>query len=421
MTEKDGYLMNGIDRKRLKVISVAADRKMKQSEAAEKLEMSERQIRRLVRRYRREGDKGLVHRLRGCESGRKIKEDVKEKIVDVYVEKYKGFGPTLAHEKLVEIEDIKISRESLRKYLLEAGLWETSRKKKKHRQWRERMKYRGEMVQMDGSHHDWLEGRGPWLVMMGYIDDATGTVYAEFHDYEGTVPAMTSFKGYIRKYGIPLKIYLDKHTTYKSTQKDTIEEELEGRKAQSQFERALYELGVEVIHANSPQAKGRIERLFRTFQGRLVKEMRLAEIKNKEEANAFLRNYLPLFNRKFAVEPMAEQDMHREVETWEDVNRTLTIQTERTVRNDYTIAHEGKMYQLKTALVLKGRKVVVVEKLNGRMRVEYGKEQIGFKEIHLQPKVKKAESKARKRLYRCGGLRIKNHPWKTGVGVPVAY
>ena len=421
MTEEDGYLMREIDRKRLKVISVAANKRIKQWEAGDKLEISERQVRRLVRRYRAEGDKGLIHRLRGCESARKIKEEIRDKIVDIYVEKYKGFGPTLAQEKLAEVEDIKISRESLRKYLLEAGLWETSRKKKKHRQWRERMKYRGEMVQMDGSHHDWLEGRGPWLVRMGYIDDATGRVHAEFHDYEGTVPAMVSFRGYVRKYGIPLKIYLDKHTTYKATRKETIEEELEGKKAQSQFERALYELGVEVIHANSPQAKGRIERLFRTFQGRLVKEMRLADIKSKEEANSFLRSYLPLFNRKFTVEPMGEQDMHREVESWEELKCILTIRTERTVRNDYTIVHEGKMYQLKTVLAIKGRKITVVEQLNGRMKVEYGKECVDFKEIHLRPKVKAVKTKVKKRLYRCGGLRIKNHPWKTGVEIPVAF
>jgi transposase len=215
MTEKDVFLMSGTDRKRLKVISMSVDKRIKQWEAAEKLDISERQARRLIKRYREEGDEGLIHKLRGRCSARKIKDDVKEAVIEAYTEKYKGFGPTLAHEKLVEIEGITIGQESVRKQLLEAGLWEISRKSKKHRHWRERMKYRGEMVQMDGSHHDWLEGRGPWLVMMGYIDDATGNVYAEFHEYEGTKPAMISFKGYARKYGIPMKIYLDKHSTYK--------------------------------------------------------------------------------------------------------------------------------------------------------------------------------------------------------------
>ena len=345
MMEKDGFLMNGTDRKRLKVIGVVCEGKMKQHEAAKQLEISERQVRRIVKRFRAEGDRGLIHRLRGRESAKRISEETRERIIDLYVEKYKGFGPVLAHEKVEEKDGIKTNRESFRQILLEAGLWESSRKTKKHRQWRERMKYFGEMVQLDGSRHDWLEGRGPWLVLMAYIDDATGTVYAEFHDYEGTIPAMISFKGYAKKYGIPLKIYLDKHTTYKSTSKETLEEELAGRKAMSQFQRALIELGVEVIHANSPQAKGRIERLFRTFQDRLVKEMRLEGIKSKDEANAFLKRYLPVFNRKFSVEAMEAQDMHRKVESLGEVNKALTIRTERTVRNDYTVPHEGKLYQ----------------------------------------------------------------------------
>jgi hypothetical protein len=206
----------------------------------------------------------LIHQLRGREASNKINKAIRDKVVDLYSEKYKGFGPTLGQEKIVEIDKVCMSRESFRHVLIEAGLWESTRKSKKHRQWRERMKYKGEMVQMDGSHHDWLEGRGPWLVLMGYIDDATGVVHAEFHDYEGTKPAMISFKGYIKKYGIPMKLYLDKHSTYKSTQKETEEEQLAGERAQSQFERALYTIGVEVIHANSPQAKGRIERLFKT-------------------------------------------------------------------------------------------------------------------------------------------------------------
>lgn len=417
MAEKDVILMNGTERKRLKVISMAADSRIKQWEAAEKLDLSERQTRRLIKRYRSDGDKGLVHGLRGHESARKIDNDTKEDMINIYAEKYKGFGPTLAHEKFIENEGMKISRESLRKQLIESGLWEMSRKSKKHRHWRERMRNQGDMVQMDGSHHDWLEGRGPWLVIMGYIDDATGNVYAEFHDYEGTKPAMLSFKGYIRKYGIPMKIYLDKHTTYKSPSPETIEDQLEGKKPKSQFERALGELGVEVIHANSPQAKGRVERLFKTFQDRLVKEMRLQGVKSKEEANVFLKSYLPLFNRKFAVEPAASQDIHRKVESWNEVNRILTIKTERTVRNDYTIAHEKKMYQLKTALSLKGKSIDVIELLNGYIRLEYNGTRIEYSEIHPRPKLQVKENRI-KRLTKRPIIRPgNNHPWKSSARV----
>ena len=161
------------------------------------------------------------------------------------------------------------------------------RKGRKHRQWRERKHHFGEMVQMDGSHHDWFEGRGPKCVLMGYIDDATGTVYGRFYDYEGTIPAMDSFKRYIKRYGIPQSVYLDKHSTYKSTAKQSIEDELEDRKLMSQFEKSLQELGVKVIHAYSPQAKGRVEAAVRTFQDR-VNEMRLAGVKSVDQANEFL-------------------------------------------------------------------------------------------------------------------------------------
>ncbi|HET8689225.1 MAG TPA: hypothetical protein VFM18_21650, partial [Methanosarcina sp.] len=269
----------------------------------------------------------------------------------------------------------------------------------------------------DGSHHDWLEGRGPLLTLMGYIDDAAGKVYGEFHDYEGTKPAMISFKGYAKEHGIPMKIYLDKHTTYKSPKKETIEDQISGIKAKSQFERALSQLGVEVIHANSPQAKGRIERLFRTFQDRLVKEMRLANVCNKDEANKFLRRYLPEFNRKFEVEPACKEDMHSKVTSWNEMNKIMTIRTERTVRNDYTIAHEGKLYQLKTVLPLKGRNVTFVELLNGRYRIEYKGQRIDFAEVHPRPKVKTAE---RKRLYKAFSRPAKNHPWKLGYDNYVA-
>jgi len=166
---------------------------------------------------------------------------------------------------------------------------------------------------MDGSHHDWFEGRGAGCVFMGYIDDARGEVFGRFYPYEGTIPAMDSFKRYIKKNGLPMSVYLDKHTTYKSTAKPTIQDELNNTQPLSEFERALKELGVEVIHANSPQAKGRIERLFGTLQDRVVKEMRLRGIRTIEEANCFLEEYLPLYNSRFAVCPKGKDNLHRPV------------------------------------------------------------------------------------------------------------
>jgi hypothetical protein len=187
------------------------------------------------------------------------------------------------------------------------------------------------MVQIDGSHHAWFEDRGDPCVLMGYSDDATGDVFGGFYDYEGTMPAMDSFKRYIQKRGLPLKVYLDKHSTYKSTAKATIEEQLEGVGPLSEFERALKELGVEVSHAHSPQAKGRIERLFRTFQDRVIKEMRLRGIKTIEEGNRFLEQYLPLYNKRFSVRPREKDDVHRPLPMGIDLNAILCIKTERTL------------------------------------------------------------------------------------------
>jgi hypothetical protein len=227
------------------------------------LSLSIRQTRRIVRRVREEGPQGVVHRLRGKASNRKLPWELKDRVLELYCGKYEGFGPTLAQEKLLELDGICISDETLRCWLMEAGRWKKKRKGKKHRQWRQRKDRVGEMVQVDGSHHKWFEDRGPACVLMGYIDDATGRVYGRFYGYEGTIPAMDSFKRYMRKQGIPMSLYLDKHSTYRSPGEPTIEDELHGREPLSEFGRAVGELGVTLIHAHSPQAKGRVERLFR--------------------------------------------------------------------------------------------------------------------------------------------------------------
>jgi hypothetical protein len=265
------------------------------------------------------------------------------------------------------------------------------------------------MVQMDGSHHPWLEGRGPELVLMGYIDDATGNVYGRFYDYEGTHPAMDSFKGYVRKYGLPLSVYLDKHTTYRSSRKLTVEEELAGlSQPMSQFERALDELGVKVIHAHSPQAKGRIERLFGTLQDRLVKEMRLREIKTREEANLFLREYLRTFNRRFRVTPVNKANVHVKPERGFNLDRYLCIKTNRTVRNDNTVAHNRKLYQIKEKAL--SRKVTVEERLNGSLHISSKGVSLKYREITERPQ--KAILSERPRTSRKSLIPPKDHPWQ---------
>jgi len=409
MVEKDIITMNQEELKRLYLIKKVISKELKQVEAADKLDLSSRQVRRITKRVKEEGDTGIIHKLRGHPSRRKVPDKIKHKIILLYKGKYKGFGPTLASEKLFEIERIKISDETLRNWLIKDGLWEKRRKHKIHRQWRKRKPRFGEMVQLDGSHHDWFEGRGPKCVLMGYIDDAKSTASARFYEYEGTLPAMDSFKSYIKHYGVPHSVYLDKHTTYKSPAKPSIKDELSNTKPLSQFERALKELGVNVIHANSPQAKGRIERLFRTLQDRLIKEMRLRGVKNIGQANKFLRYYLPVYNKRFGVEPMEKGDLHRPLPEHIDLDTILCRRTDHTLRNDSTIVHSKKLYQILDEINTK--KVTVEERINGKMLISYKGKHLKYKQLCQRPAKEKPEQvygfKVRK-VY----IPPKDHPWR---------
>jgi hypothetical protein len=244
---------------------------------------------------------------------------------------------------------------------------------------------------------------------MGYIDDATSKVFARFYDYEGTMPAMDSFKRYSRKYGLPSRLYLDRHTTYKSPAKASVEDVLNEDVPLSEFERALKELGVEVIHAMSPQAKGRVERLFRTLQDRLVKEMRLRGIQTTEEANAFLKQYLPVYNRRFSVLPIEREDLHRPLPKGLNLDSVLCIKTERRLRNDFTVAHNRKLYQIEDRT--RASKIIVHEYLNGSLRMTYRDQSLRFKEITTRPVSKQQETQVKERTKR----RYKpsaEHPWK---------
>jgi transposase len=394
--------------RRLHVIQKVLEGGVRQVEAAEILSLSSRHIRRVVKRIRQEGQRGIVHRSRGRPSNRKLADQLKDKVLKLYRTTYKGFGPTLASEKLLEREGVRISDETLRGWLIEAGDWQRVRKSRRHRQWRERKGHPGEMVQMDGSHHAWFEDRGEPCVLMGYIDDARGDAFGRFYDYEGTMPAMDSFKRYIRKRGLPLKVYLDGHSTYKSTAKPTIQEQLEGVEPLSEFERALKELGVEVSHAHSPQAKGRIERLFRTFQDRVIKEMRLRGIKTIEEGNKFLEEYLPLYNRRFSVRPREKEDVHRPLPKGIDLNAILCIKTERTLRNDFTVAHKHKLYQIEEAT--KASKVIVQDRMDGSMKITYQGQALRFREIKERPmkENKQLVAKKRRKTY----IPPIDHPWR---------
>jgi len=407
MAGKDMIVMSMREVKRLKALQTVIDRQITQRIAASMLGLSVRQVQRLVKVIREEGDRGIIHGLRGLPSNRRLPEEMRVRVLSRYQERYPDFGPTLAVEKLFECDGIRISDETLRAWLIEEGLWKKRRKRSAFRQWRARKEYFGEMLQMDGSHHDWLEGRGPGLVLMGSIDDATNTAYGRFHDYEGTLPVMDIFKRYVEKYGLPMKTYVDCHTTYKSPKQLTEWDEVEGIESLSQFERAMKELGVEVIHALSPQAKGRVERLFGVLQDRLVKEMRLRGIRTKEEANVFLDEYWPRHNEQFRVCPAHEADVHVKLPRHVDLDEYLCIKTERTIRNDNTIALDGRLYQIEER---GGKKVVVEERLDGSLHVISRGLSLKYREIIERPK-KEVAPKTDTRVFNRPSKPAKDHPW----------
>ena len=409
MAEKDIIVMSQKEVNRLYVIRQTLDRAITQDQAARILGVTGRQVRRIAKSVRLSGAVGIQHKSRGKRAHNRIADTIRDKAIAFCRDRYREFGPTLASEKLQAHHKITVSVETLRGWFQEEHVPYRGRKKRPHRQWREQKAHRGEMVQMDGSHHDWFEGRGPWCVLMGYVDDATGRVYARFYEYEGTLPAMDGFKRYIRLYGLPQSIYLDRHSTYKTTAKQTIEEELGDIQPMSHFEKSLAELGVTVIHAYSPQAKGRVERLFGTFQDRVVKEMRLAGATNIAEGNAFLESYLPEFNSKYATQAAGQSDFHRPIVNRRALDTILAIKTERALRNDFTVAHEKKLYQVMSNI--RAKKVLVEERTDGTMRILHNGRQLRYKEIVARP-VKEEKTAARSRRLVINKP-LESHPWKS--------
>ena len=402
--------MSRRESRRLHLIHQALDRKITQVAAAEVLGLSDRQFRRLLKRVRFEGDDGICHRSRGRSSNNRIPGKIRNRALRLFKREYADFNLAHATEKLADVHGIAISDETLRRWLNEASIPYQKRRARKHRLRRERKACFGELVQLDGSHHDWFEGRGPHCVLMGYIDDATGTVSGRFYDYEGTMPAMDSMKRYIRQYGIPQSVYLDKHTTYKSWAQATVDEQLSGQEPMSHFEKSLAALEVEVIHANSPQAKGRVERLFKTLQDRLVREMRLRGITSVEEANAFLKTYLPRHNTRFRKEARLAADLHRPALPARELDRIFCIREERTVKNDFTIAYDGRLYQIEQ--VTRAKKVTVEKRLDGSMHISYKGQDLRYRVVTDQPQRQMPDPTLMLAAKKKPWIPPANHPWK---------
>jgi transposase len=409
VADKDMITMSRREAKRLHILHQAVEKRMTQGEAAGLMGLSDRQVRRLLQRVRAEGDEGICHRARGKPSNHRTPTRVKARALRLFRDRYRDFNLAHATEKLSEVHGVTLHAETLRLWLKAADIPYRKRRARQHRQWRERKAHRGALVQLDGSHHDWFEGRGPACVFLGYIDDATNTVWGRFYDYEGTWPAMDSLKRYIQQYGIPQSVYLDKHTTYKSGAAPTIDEQLSDQKPMSQFERSLAELGIEVIHANSPQAKGRVERLFKTLQDRLVRELRLLGIPSVAEANAFLEHYWPQHNRRFSQVAASAADLHRPAPASRELDRVLCIKAERTVKNDFTILHHGTLYQLVQAT--RAKTVTVEERLDGTRHLTYKGRALRYRAIPAR-RPKEAPEPPHARHAKKPWTPPTDHPWR---------
>jgi len=339
---------------KLNIISKVINHEIKPGQAAKILGISTRQVRRLKYAVLDDGENAVIHKLKGRKSNHHLEESVKENVLKIVKEKYSDFKPTFASEKLDENEHIIIHPQTLRRWMGEKGLWKIRKQKDdSYHSWRPRKKYFGELEQFDGSYHYWFENRfvdengNPIEVcLLASIDDATGQITrAAFAANEGVVAVFTFWKDYIVDRKKPIGIYLDKFSTYKINHKTA----LDNQELMTQFQRAMKNLSIELITAHSPQAKGRVERLFGTLQDRLVKEMRLENINTPDEGNRFLEEiFLPKFNNRFSVIPAQEGDVHRALsnDDRKHLNRTFSIQSTRQVNNDFTVQFKNHWYQL---------------------------------------------------------------------------
>lgn len=368
--DQDRIAMSQRERDVLAIMRGVLSGERSHAEAARLLKRSLRQIRRLKRKLETKGDGALVHGLRGKPSNHRHEPTLRRQVLKAYRARYRDFGPTLACEKLAE-EKLVVDAETLRRWLLDEGLWERKRRRDPHRSRRPRRSCFGELVQMDASIHDWLEGRGETLVLITMIDDATGRLLAKFYR-SGTVQSHMDLLGvWLRRYGRPHALYTDRHSIFEPHEKG---QALADPEAKTQFGRALAELDVELIRAHSPQAKGRVERSFGTAQDRWVKELRLAKVKTCEQANAVLEKVVPDHNRRFAKAAQKPADAHRRLGPSHRLESILSIQTERVVSNDYVVRFANRFYQLLPPVYPgeRGGRVVVEERLDGSVHIRFG-------------------------------------------------
>jgi biotin operon repressor len=370
------------DRDRLVVLRKAQKRLITQAQAARELDVSERQVRRMLVKLRQSGDKSVIHGLRGRKSNRRLSDETRQKAVRILSQElYRGFGPTLASEYPAKKHKLQIGREALRQIMRKAGLWRSRRQKVEAvHQWRTRRGARGELVQWDTSNHDWLEGRGERLYLIHMIDDATSQLMGRFVGSDSTEENMRLLAMYLERHGRPLSFYTDKASLFRTApktprdQKELARDEREPLPP-TQIGRALRELNIVWIAAHSPQAKGRVERSFGTAQDRLVKGLRVAGAHTLDQANHYLETeFLPWWNQHLVVAPANAADAHRPLESGQDLAATLSTVETRQVNNDYTVQFYGERYQIeRTSIVagLRGAVVRVEHRLDGTVPMRF--------------------------------------------------
>jgi transposase len=409
---------------RLEVMQRLSRKQMSQNEASRMLKLSTRQIKRLRKAYREQGAAGLVSKHRGRKANNRLSEEVKRKALNLLKTKYQGFGPTLAHEKLVEKEKLKLSDESVRKLMLEEGLWKARKAKQVAvHQLRERRACFGELVQIDGSPHDWFEGRAEPCVLLVFIDDATGQlVQLRFVECESFFSYAQTAEAYFRHSGKPVAFYSDKHGIFRVNVPST-----GSGAALTQFGRAMQELDIQIICANTPQAKGRVERVIQTLQDRLPKEMRLRHICSWETGNAYLPAFLEDFNARFAEDPRSTVNAHRPLTPKEDLARILAWQETRSLSKNLTLQFHKTVYQIQSkrpSYALRNAQVTVCVNAQQQMTILYNGKSLSYTIYHQQ--AKQADVVAAKQIdlaLHKPHLPTKpapDHPWRQGFATPLS-
>jgi transposase len=383
------------DRDRLVVLRKAEKKLIGQGQAARELGVTSRQIRRLLRRLKKDGDKAVIHKLRGRPSNRKTGGEKREKIVRILSEEvYRDFGPTLASEYLADKHDIRIGREALRQVTISAGLWRArGQKVDAVHQWRERRSCRGELIQWDTSTHDWLEGRGETIYLIHMIDDATSELTARFVRHDSTEENMSVLRFYLERHGRPVAFYTDMASLFQTAVKaPRYAEVVAGDRPElppTQIGRALRELSIVWIAAHSPQAKGRVERSFQTAQDRLVKGLRIAGVTTLEEANRYLdEEFMPWWNQHLVVTPANPSDAHRPLDKTFDLNAILSVVETRQVTGDYTLRFRGKIYRIGRTDVrpgLRGGNVRIELRSGGSVHARFQERYLAIEECQPQP------------------------------------